>query len=61
MSMYPVAALGIFLKLFLKKYKLYNLIKREIHILTTITIKKTRKYIKFTITFDEFSYFEIGA
>ena len=58
MSMYPVAALGIFLRVFLKKY---NLVKREIHILTTITIKKTRKYIKFTITFYEFSYFEIGA
>ena len=26
--------------MFLKKYKLYNLIKREIHILTTTTIKK---------------------
>ena len=61
MSMYPVAALRIFLREFFKKYKLYNLIKREIHILTTITIKKTRKYIKFTITFYEFSYFEIGA
>ena len=61
MSMYPVAALGIFLRVFLKKYKLYNLIKREIHILTTITIKKTRKYIKFTITFYEFSYFEIST
>ena len=37
-----VAALRIFLRMFLKKYKLYNLIKRKIHILTTITIKKTR-------------------
>ena len=35
-----VAAPGIFLKVFLKKHKLYNLIKREIHILTTTTIKK---------------------
>ena len=41
-SVEAVAALGIFLKVFLKKYKLYNLIKRKIHILTTITIKKTR-------------------
>ena len=54
----------IFLKVFFKKHKLYNLIKREIHILTrtttTTTIKKkTRKYIKFTIAFYEFSYFEI--
>ena len=36
----PVAVSRIFLKVFLKKYKLYNLIKREIHILTTTTIKK---------------------
>ena len=28
-----VTAPGIFLRIFLKKYKLYNLIKREIHIL----------------------------
>ena len=56
-----MAALRIFLRVFLKKHKLYNLIKREIHILTIITIKKTRKYIKFTIIFYEFSYFEIGA
>ena len=35
-----VATLGIFLRVFLKKHKLYNLIKREIHILTIITIKK---------------------
>ena len=34
-----MVALGIFFRMFLKKYKLYNLIKREIHILTT-TIKK---------------------
>ena len=46
--------------MFLKKYKLYNLIKGEIHILTTTTIKKiknkkkTHKYIKFTIAFYEF-------
>ena len=46
MSMYPVAALGIFLRVFLKKYKLYNLIKREIHILTTITIKKNTQIHK---------------
>jgi len=55
-----VVALGIFLRVFLKKHKLYNLIKREIHIWTTITIKKkTHKYIKFTIAFYEFSYFKI--
>ena len=41
-SVEAVAALGIFLKVFFKKYKLYNLTKRKIHILTTITIKKTR-------------------
>ena len=41
-SVEVVAALRIFLRMFLKKYKLYNLIKRKIHILTTITIKKTR-------------------
>ena len=29
-----------FLRVFLKKYKLYNLIKREVYILTTTTIKK---------------------
>ena len=66
----PVAAPKIFLRVFFKKYKLYNLIKREIHILTTITTikkiikkktKKIHKYIKFTIAFYEFSYFEIGA
>ena len=33
-----VAAPVIFLKVFLEKHKLYNLIKREIHILTTIII-----------------------
>ena len=48
-------------RVFFKKHKLYYLIKREIHILITITIKKTYKYIKFTIAFYEFSYFEIGA
>ena len=35
-----VAALRIFLRVFFKKHKLYNLIKKEIHILTTTTIKK---------------------
>ena len=55
-----VAALRIFLRVFLKKHKLYHLIKRKIHILTT-TIKKTRIYIKFTIAFYEFSYFKISA
>ena len=58
---YSMAAPEIYLKVFLKRYKLYNLIKREIYILTTATIKKTHKYIKFTIVFYEFSYFEIGA
>ena len=43
----PVVALEIFLMVFFKKYKLYNLIKREIHILTTITtIKKFKKKTK---------------
>ena len=57
-----MAALRIFLRVFFKKHKLYNLIKKEIHILTTTTIKKKkRKYIKFTIVFHEFSYFEIVA
>ena len=40
-----MAAPEIFPEVFLKKYKLHNLIKREIHILTTTTIKKTRKRI----------------
>ena len=57
----PAAAPRIFLRVFHKKHKLYHLIKREIHILTTTTIKKTRRYIKFIIAFYEFSYFEIGA
>ena len=35
-----VAIPGIYFRVFLKKYKLHNLIKREIHILTIITIKK---------------------
>ena len=56
----PMAAPRIFLGVFHKKHKLYHLIKREIHILTT-TIKKTRTYIKFIIAFYEFSYFEISA
>ena len=56
-----VAASRIFLRVFLKNHKLYHLIKKEIHILTTTTIKKTRKYIKFIIAFYEFSYLEIGA
>ena len=30
----------IFLMLFFKKYKVYDLIKREIHILITTTMKK---------------------
>ena len=61
LSAQAVAALGIFLRVFLKKHKLHNLIEREIHILTTTTIKKTRKYIKFIIAFYEFLYFEIVA
>ena len=57
-----VVAQGIFLKVFFKMHKLYNLIKIEVHILmATTTIKKKGKYIKFTIAFFEFSYFEIGA
>ena len=35
-----VVASKNFLRVFLKKNKLHNLIKKEIHILTTITIKK---------------------
>ena len=60
-SQSPVATLEIFLRMFLKKHKLYNLIKKEIHILTTTTIKKIRKYVKFTIVFYKFSYFDIVA
>ena len=66
-----VAVPKIFLKVFLKKYKLYNQIKREIvpkknnkkrnSYIDNNNNKKTRKYIKFTITFYRFSYFEIGA
>ena len=56
-----MATLRIFLRVFLKKHTLFNLIKREIHMLTTITIKKTQKYRKFTIAIYEFSYFEIVA
>ena len=57
-----VTAPEIFLKMFFKKHKLYNLIKREIHMLIVTTIKKnTQIYIKFTIAFYEFSNFEIGA
>ena len=37
---FAVMALGIFLRVFLKKHKLHNLIKIEIHILKTTTIKK---------------------
>ena len=58
-----VAARGIFITVVLNKHKLHNLIKIKICILTT-TIKKkkkTRKYIKFTIAFYEFQYFEIVA
>ena len=55
-----VVAPEIFLRMFLKKHKFYNLIKKEIHILAITTIKKTHKYIKFIIAFYEFSYFEIG-
>ena len=56
-----MTAQRIFFKMFLKKHKFYNLIKRKIYILTAITIKKRRKYIKFTIDFYEFLYFEIVA
>ena len=55
-----VATLEIFLRMFIKKYKLYNLIKKFSYI-DNNNNKKTRKYIKFTIVFYEFSYFEIGA
>ena len=39
-------ASGIFFRTFLKKQKLHNLIKREIHILTTIIIKKNAQIHK---------------
>ena len=39
-----VVAPGIFLRMFFKKYKLYNLIKREIHILTTTIINNNKKH-----------------
>ena len=61
LEFYTVATLGNFFRVFFNKHKLHNLIKRKICILTTTTIKKTRKYIKFTIAFCEFSYFEIVA
>ena len=38
-----MATLENFFKVFLKKYKLYNLIKIEIHILTTANKKKKKK------------------
>ena len=53
-----VTAPRIFSRIFLNKHKLHNLIKRKFYILIITTIKKTRKYIKFTIAFYEFSYFE---
>ena len=56
-----VATLGNFVRVFLNKHKLHNLIKRKFYILITTTIKKIHKYIKFTIVFYEFSYFEIFA
>ena len=49
----------IFSRVFLDKHKLHNLIKIKFYISTITTIKKTGKYIKFTIAFYEFSYFEI--
>ena len=52
-----------FFRVFFKKHKLYNLIKREIYILITTTKKKKKKkkfkYIKFIIAFYKFLYFEI--
>ena len=61
MGFVVVTASEIFFRVFLKNHKLYNLIKKEIHILTITKKKKTRKYIKFTIAVYEFSYFEISA
>ena len=44
---FAVATLRMFFRMFLKKNKLYNLIKREIHILTiTTTIKKNTQIHK---------------
>ena len=51
---------GIFLRVFFKKHKLHNLIKKNSYI-DNNNNKKTPKYIKFTIVFYEFSYFEIVA
>ena len=56
-----VATPGNFVRVFLNKHKLHNLIKRKFYILITTTIKKIHKYIKITIVFYEFSYFEIFA
>ena len=58
LHLFLVAALGISSKVFLKKQKLCNLIKRKFYILTTTTttIKNTCKYIKFyNIKLVEFS------
>ena len=56
-----MAALGIFSKIFFKKHKSHNLIKKNSYIDNNNNNKKIRKYIKFTIFFYEFSYFEIVA
>ena len=47
------ATLEIFLRVFLKKHKLYNLIKKEIHIMTT-TIKKHTNTLSLQLSFTSF-------
>ena len=55
-----VATPGIFSRVFLNRDKLHKLINRKLYI-DNNNNKKTGKYIKFTIAFYEFSYFEIVA
>ena len=52
-----MVALGIFFRMFLKKHKLQSNKKRNSYI-DNNNNKKTRKYIKFTVVFYKFSYFE---
>ena len=54
----PVTTPRNFFMVFLNKHKLHNLIKKIVYI-DNNNNKKIRKYIKFTIAFYEFSYFEI--
>ena len=52
-----LAVSRIFLRVFLKKYKLCNLIKREINILTTTSIKKYANTYSLQLSFYEFLFF----